>query len=222
MDLKEQKYQESLKTQLFPLNLIEEVKTRRLSQSLFLFKICKNFPKDEIGKMKNLQKNQEKEKLCLELFNKKFEELDEHEYESLKRLSNERSQTPLKNSAYIKFLIKSFVMTFISNSKIASFKEESSNSWSISIEGNKFDISTNPEKFSTESLICFNSEDFLDKNKMIKKDIVLFLSNYFKTYHPDLNLVNQSFNKIIDNYNKLYNRVIDLKSIDSNERFDQN
>jgi len=210
MELKNNKYEELLKNQLFPINFKEECENKRLSLSLNLFKICRNFPREEIGKMKQLQKNQEKEILSQEIFGESFEKISEHQYESLKRLLNERSQTPLKNSAYIKFIIKSFVKTFIPNSKIASFREESEENWVLDLNGIKYDISTNPEKFSTSSLIVFEGKFFLDENKMIKKDVIFYLADFFKINAVEVSEVNESINKVINNFNKLYNKVVEI------------
>jgi len=214
MHLREKKLQEYFINQLFPINFIEEDKKKRLSLSLNLFKICNNFPKDEIGKMKKVQKALESESVSNLLYSKSWKELNEEELIDVKKLLNKRATSPSRNSPYIKFIAKSFLKTYDSTLIIASFKEEIYEGWVFKKDGVKYDLTVNQDKINF-NCIYLDPNLILDESCLIKKDFIFNLASiFFSNYNKEkVQEINSSLNKIIDNYNYLYNNkesVIDL------------
>lgn len=215
MNLREKRLQEYFINQLFPINFIEENKKKRLSLSLNLFKICNNFPKDEIGKMKKVQKDLELESVSNLLYSKPWKELNEKELVDVKKLLNKRAASPSRNSPYIKFIAKSFLKTYDPTLKIASFKEEIYEGWVFEKDGVKYDLTVNKDKINFNNCIYLDPNLILDESGLLKKDFIfnlalLFFSNYNQEKVQE---INSCLNKIIDNYNYLYNNkesIIDL------------
>lgn len=223
MDLKTKRLADYKITQLFPINIIEENKKKRLSLSLNLFKICQGFPKNEIGNFKKFQKSQEKDPVSQLLYKKNYQKLTEDEKLSVNSLLTKRAETPTRTSPYIKFLIKSLLKTIQENVEFSSFEEEINQGWVFKINNEMYDITTNKEKILTKNCIFINSDDIFDEISMLKKDCIIHISkkiNNFLFEESKLNETNDLINKVIENYKKIYSlneKVISL-SIEKREK----
>ena len=223
MDLRAKRLEEYVISQLFPINFIEENKRKRLSLSLNLFKICKNFPKEEIGKMKKIQKDLEKPELCNLLFAQEWDQLTEDQKETVTLVSSKRASTPSRTSPYVKFIVKSILKTYDCKIKIASFKEEIYESWIFEKDSVKFDLTTNSEKLMINNCLFVDASLILDENRLIKKNFVydvaaLLIPNYNKTLVDEMNVC---LNKIVDNHNALYNQQSSVINIHLKEEVDK-
>lgn len=206
MDIREKRLQEFIITQLFPINIIEENSLKRLSISLNFYKICKNFPKDQIGKMKKLQKEFEKDNVSKLLFNKEFKELDSNEIILSKKIMNKRSNSSIRTSNYAKFLIRSILKTYDEKIKISSFKEEVYENWIFEKDGIKMDITLNKDKLFKDNCIYLDPNIIFDTNQILNKNFALEFFNKFLNITNDQKVIeiNNCLNKIIDNHYILY------------------
>lgn len=206
MSLREKRLEDYFSSQLFPINIIEENNKKRLALSLSLFKICSNFPKEEMGKMKKIQKSLEQDQVSQLLFGKNWAELSEDKQPEVKKLLNKRASTPTRTSSYVKFIVKSFLKTYDETVRIASFSEEIQDGWVFEKNGVKYDLTINKDKIVLGNYIYFDSTTILDENRLIKKDFLhLIAANLVENYDREkVEKISVCLNKIIDNYNYLY------------------
>jgi len=223
MNLREKRLEEYTTSQLFPINFIDENNKKRLSLSLNLFKICKNFPKDEIGKMKKIQKSLDQNNVSVCLFNKCWESLSLTEQQEVKKTLNKRAATPARTSSYIKFIVKSFIQTYDSNIKVASFKQEIFENWVFNRDGVPYDVTIKKDKLSLTNCIYIDPEMVLDGNRLIKKDFLHQLAECLLGSYNQARVDEMSgcLNKIINNYNILYNQERSVINIHLKEEKDK-
>lgn len=156
-------------TQLYPVNIFQAEKNKNLAVALSFFKIGRYFSLEDIGQFKVLQKNYEKD-LCSQVnYGQCFKDLDQQCQMEVKKLLNKRASIPTRESPYVKFLVKSLILSLKEDVKFASYEEEILNSWCFSVCDRKYDLTLNKNKFSTENLIYIDSKMALDKKGMIQK-----------------------------------------------------
>lgn len=194
--LKEKRIEDYKTTQLFPINIIEQNKKKNLSLSLNLFKICRHIPKSEMGYMKKLQKEIEKESVSHLLYKKSFKDLSSEEFDDVKKLLNKRASTPSRNSPYVKFLVKSFIMTCLTEYSFSSFEEEVDESWCFLLGGQKYDITINQHKIE-ENCLFFDCHQILDAAGLLKENCIKYIANTlpFICESAKVNEINECLNK---------------------------
>lgn len=170
-NLKQKRLEDYQATQLFPINFFQENSKKKLLASLNLFKICKNFPREEIGTMKNLQKEQEKNLVSQMYFGKDFSDLSNEERIQAKQILSKRASTPTRVSPYVKFLIKSIFISLGQEVKFSSYMEEIEQGWVVDCCGRKMDITVNPNK-GGDNLIYVDASCVFENDGMLKKNCI--------------------------------------------------
>lgn len=222
--IKEQRLEDYKITQLFPIDIFESDRRKTLAIDLYLFKIGRFFPLEEIGNFKILQKQYEKELCSYMLFGCESNKLPQEKYVELKKILNKRASSPTRESPYIKFFIKSIIKTILPDTKFATYEEELNDGWCFSIENKRFDLTLNKNKFPRENLFYINSSLIIGKQGMIQRDAVLKVVDLLplNLYCEKLNLINEIINSQREKLALLYNYQEENQviSIDSKKAMD--
>lgn len=194
--------------ELFPININQSYKNKKLAIELLFFKVTSSFPQNEIKEMKQFQIEFEKDKMSLLLLNKPFENLEANEKQDLLKILKKRSSTPIKTTHYLRFLVKSILKTLNNQEYTTIDKTEP-----ILKDNNQAFFCTFNKMKNEPNSILFNEIEIFDSNDLFTENVVLKIVEKIPVNFNNEKVVqlNQQINEIRSIYIELYNHEVKEK-----------
>lgn len=194
--------------ELFPINISESYSQKKLAIDLFFFKVTSSFPKEEIMQMKKFQVESEKSKLSNLLISKSWNQLDTNEKNEIFKIAKKRASTPIKTTHYLRFLVKSILLSVTENNYKGVDKDEPI----FKINNEPYYCTLNRFKNDPNSIV-FNEIELFDSKDLFCEDVVLKICQKLPlNLNTDrVNQINNQLNEIRSMYISLYNHEVSVK-----------